>query len=399
VADFKSKLQQLSVRGTPVGAEELIERIEAELAGDPLVVTTKRREGVFMTKTDQQVTTKSPGPGRGLAWALAAFAVVLAIGGLYFAFRGDDSQVVDQTTVPTPTTVPVPEPEPTREGGMWPQSSLEEVEEAQERADAGDPDYTWQLAPNLESTLTNAEFGEQVETPEFIARFVREELGWDEFVLLVEDSGEADSQGLAVMAQLIRCEPGKSNPIWPSDEIAGGCAPTIDDFDYEAVEIHVAQPGMGGPEGIWVASAWNEVDFYQVAPLTDAEIAAIVEPFLQARIAGEGAEQYLGLLDSTPGCQPDTDCFHFETGFLYATSTGAPYERAEFKIADGPEWPIGDHLQLKVRLFADGGQTVVEQTFSLEGEGGQRPPSPGRYPLYHHQDDQSTENGQPLPKN
>jgi hypothetical protein len=41
VADFSSKLQQLSSRGTPVGAEELIERIEAELAEAPLVVATK----------------------------------------------------------------------------------------------------------------------------------------------------------------------------------------------------------------------------------------------------------------------------------------------------------------------------------------------------------------------
>ena len=66
MADFTNKLHQLSERGTPVGAEELVERIEAELVGDPLVVATKRREGVFMTKTDQPVTTKSPGPGRGL---------------------------------------------------------------------------------------------------------------------------------------------------------------------------------------------------------------------------------------------------------------------------------------------------------------------------------------------
>ena len=49
-------------------------------------------------------------------------------------------------------------------------------------------------------------------------------------------------------------------------------------------------------------------------------------------------------------------------------------------------------MKLKVRLFAEGGQTVVEQTFSLYGG------MAGRWPLYHHQDDQSTENGQPLPK-
>ena len=51
MADFETKLHWLSERGDPVGAEELIERIEADLAGDPLVVVNKRREGTLMTKT------------------------------------------------------------------------------------------------------------------------------------------------------------------------------------------------------------------------------------------------------------------------------------------------------------------------------------------------------------
>jgi hypothetical protein len=191
----------------------------------------------------------------------------------------------------------------------------------------------------------------------------------------------------AIGAQFIRCEPGKSNPLWPDDPRFGGCAPTIDDFHYETAEVFVAQPGKQGPEGIWVASFWSELDpseqVEQVAPLTDAEIAAIVEPFLQARVAGEGAEQYLG--------RPD-DLQHFEIGFLYATSTGAPYERAEFEVINEQEWP-GGGMKLQVRMFAEGGQTVVEQDLSLEGER-----EGGRWPLYHHRDDQSTENGLPLPR-
>ena len=31
---------------------------------------------------------------------------------------------------------------------MWPQSTLEEVRAAQQRADAGDPDFTWQVDPS-----------------------------------------------------------------------------------------------------------------------------------------------------------------------------------------------------------------------------------------------------------
>lgn len=51
MADFENKLHQLSQRGNPIGAEVLIERIEAEMAGDPVVVLEKRREGLPMTKT------------------------------------------------------------------------------------------------------------------------------------------------------------------------------------------------------------------------------------------------------------------------------------------------------------------------------------------------------------
>ncbi|HEU4916313.1 MAG TPA: hypothetical protein VFV13_07090, partial [Acidimicrobiia bacterium] len=84
--------------------------------------------------------------GRGIGWAVAAFVVVvLAVGGMYYGFRGNDGQVVDQTTVLTSTTILAPEPESPVSGSMWPQSNLEEVREAQERADAGDADYTWQL--------------------------------------------------------------------------------------------------------------------------------------------------------------------------------------------------------------------------------------------------------------
>lgn len=127
MSDFETKLRWLSERGNPVGAEELIERIEADLAGDPLVVVAKRREGTTMTKTQQPPTTGQPSRFKGPGWALAAFVVILAVGGLYFAFSGDDGQVVDQTTVPTPTTVLTPAPNPTRlpEAGQEPIGPLD----------------------------------------------------------------------------------------------------------------------------------------------------------------------------------------------------------------------------------------------------------------------------------
>ena len=103
MADFETKLRWLSERGSPVGAEELIERIEADLAGDPLVVVAKRREGTIMTKTRQSPRTSTPSRYRGPAWAVTAFVAVIAVATLYLAFSSDGDQVAD--TLPPPTTV------------------------------------------------------------------------------------------------------------------------------------------------------------------------------------------------------------------------------------------------------------------------------------------------------
>lgn len=263
----------------------------------------------------------------------------------------------------------------------WPQASLEEVQEAQQLADAGDPNFIWQLEPSMESL-------EPGEVPELLARAVQKRFGWEESFLM-GSSGEVESEGRrAIGFQVVRCEPGKSNPLWPNDPLLGGCAPTIDDFTYETVEIYVTQPGKQGLEGIWLVSAWpSEVStLSQIAPITEDEIAAIVEAFLQARIAGEAAEQHLG--------DPD-DVQHLEIGYLYATSTGAPYERAEFEIEDGAiddQGPLGGEIGLKVRLFAEGGQTVVEQTLELETR------ADGSWAIYQHEDNSNTENGVPLPR-
>jgi Tol biopolymer transport system component len=115
MADFAGKLQRLSVRGIPVGVEELIERIEAELAGDPLVVVPQRRKGIVMTKTDQSVTSKGPGPRRGLGWMAVAFVAILIAGGWLIVFSRNGGEVAEQDTVPTPTTTPIPTTAPATE--------------------------------------------------------------------------------------------------------------------------------------------------------------------------------------------------------------------------------------------------------------------------------------------
>ena len=424
--------------------------------------------------------------GRGIGWAVAAFViVVLAVGGMYFAFRRGDGQVVDQTTVTTSTpvfesgsvegtwvttdadgstptmTVQVtedgiveiivlddvasvcsgapstmtgtggledetvlvipaptltcddgtepqaleggslddilqdltfthdpendtlsdnigsswrregtedPSPPPTAATAMWPQSNLEEVVEAQELADAGHPGYTWQLDATL---AANGEpWGAEI-----FARFIEEELGWEDSSRF---GGYASGEGVYDEVLFIRCAPGRSNPLSPFYEDVPPeirrCAPTIDEFSYETVTIRVTQPGRRGPDGIWVVEQWEMnrpadqgslwgllyPDFAfsqveQVVPPSDVEVRDLLEAFLQARVDGEGAEQYLLR-------EPEGSIFRdHEVPILYATTTGAPYERYEIEKALGPVWPTG-WTEYKVGLFAEGG-TVVEQYF------------------------------------
>jgi hypothetical protein len=109
VADFEQKLRMLSERGSPVGVEELIERIEAELAGDPFVVVNKQRGGHLMTKTEEPRTRIDPGRHRRWGWGLAALVVIVATAGVYLAMTGEgDRPVIDQGPVPEATSTPSP---------------------------------------------------------------------------------------------------------------------------------------------------------------------------------------------------------------------------------------------------------------------------------------------------
>jgi hypothetical protein len=237
-------------------------------------------------------------------------------------------------------------PEPTASADMWPQSTLEEVQEAQELADAGDPDYTWQVDPQLTSDDPFAQLavGHQIE---LVDRFLRQVLGWEAYMLNPWEGDVFSDQ------RYVRCAPGRTNPLYPpgpEPEWGELCAPTIDDLNYESVSLDLVQLDRQGPEGIWVVNGWGTT-----APFTQADPVAVerqaterLEKFLTARIAGQGAELRV-LVD------PDLD-----VPLLYATTSGAPYERYEIERVDGPRWPDA-RMTFSVRLFADGDATVVEQ--------------------------------------
>ncbi|MBF8289073.1 MAG: hypothetical protein HW391_41 [Chloroflexi bacterium] len=252
----------------------------------------------------------------------------------------------------------LPSPDPTTSGGMWPQTSLEEVRQAQKHADAGDPDYTWQVDPRLTSPEWWAKVRDEG-PPEVVARFLRQELGWDAF-LFNPFAKQRVTDGVIGNLVYLQCAPGETNPLYP---VATGfdatgaerCAPTIDGFRYETVSLDLSQLERRGPYGIWVVSRWaTAAPFTQAEPrVIEAQATERLEDFLRARIEGEGAEGLVGLSTSAE-----------EVPLLYGTTTGAPYERSEIERVGPPVWPYG-WMEFVVRLFADDGETVVEQPIAL----------------------------------
>ena len=258
-----------------------------------------------------------------------------------------------------------PSPDPAISGQMWPQTSLEEVRAAQERADAGDPDYTWQIG----AQLTEDDPWGHVDELELVDRFIREVLGWDAYMFNkaaggdVNESGGTDGwvDGALTDQRFLRCTPGRTNPLYQPDSEQPGdsCAPTLDDLRYESVSLDLAQLDRKGLDGIWVVNRWRlTAPFAQADPVAvEAQATERLEEFLAARIAGTGAEGHVQV-------DPDID-----VPLLYAITSGAPYERYEIERVDGPLWPYG-RMTFSARLFADGDATVVEQKIGWEpGEG------------------------------
>jgi hypothetical protein len=294
-------------------------------------------------------------------------------------FRVQDG---DQQATPSPTTEPSLASEQPRSGSMWPQSTPDEVRAAQQRADAGDAEYTWQVDPGLMS----AEWWAYVKAGGvgIVERFLRDELGWDQFLFNPFLPLEYTTEEGVLQVVYVRCAPGKTNTLYgvfPEGHNgapgAESCAPTLDDLRYETVSLDIAQPGKQGPTGIWVVSRWTRTaPFAQTDPaIAEAQATARLREFLRARVAGEGAEGQVDLVGfGSTG----------EVPLLYATTKRAPFERFEFELVSGPEWPFA-WMEFAVRLFADGGATVVEQplrwadsTFSLRAS-------------------ETTENGDPVP--
>ena len=268
------------------------------------------------------------------------------------------------TPAPSPSATASPSASPGLSTRMWPQTTLAEVHRAQELADAGDPAYTWQLGvdgaqvgQNHPCAGSSAGCWRQAGGGIF-RRFLEEELGWEEFFWVEAFAHRGYGAGDVIF---VRCAPGGANPSYPDDP--DGCGPTIDELRYETVRIHVAQPERQDGSGIWVVTEWELIEpAEQIAPPTDAEIAASLGAFLQARIDGNGAECFADFAEFD---ELADERLRKEIPLLYGTSAGASYVRSEFEIVDGPVWPEA-RMRLAVRLFTRNDETVVRQLFSLE---------------------------------
>lgn len=284
-----------------------------------------------------------------------------------------------------PSVVPTSQPTSQPNSTTWPQSTLDEVRQAQALANAGDSSYTWQV----DAQLAGDEYGKwerlyngQVE---LVDRFLREELGWEAYMQNVFVGGADHS---LTDQRFLRCAPGRTNPLYPPRPATqqGGelCAPTLDELTYESVSLDLVQPDRQGPGGIWVVSRWRPTTFAQADPaVAEAKATQRLQDFLAARIAGRGAE---GRVDVY------ADWLGREVPLLYATTSGVPYERFEFERVDGPRWPYGGDIGFSVRLFADGDAIVVEQVIVSHWDGGASVGIEGGLGM----SSTTTENGQPV---
>ena len=336
---------------------EAVDRAPSRLieASRDRVRATPQRSGWWPTRTTSNRTTFA-------TLAVAAAAVVVVAVGVVGLAQLDGPTIGPAVPLPSSTLQATQQPsvaapssavdDPAGDGvveNQWPQQTDEDVRLAQERADAGDPAYAWQL-----------------DQDEVATRFLRDVLGWD-------GSLKTDDPSNDLGGMWIRCGPAELNPLYPTaDENAPGadrCAPTIDDFRYEAVRLTLRQPAPqpgAEPYGIWVVHEWATSEpFAQVDPrVAETEVTARLEEWLAARIAGQGAEGKVDTEDDRGDGRCNRGlaamCRIDEVPLLYATTSGARYERYEIDRVAGPRWPRAE-MEFTIRLFADDGATVVEQ--------------------------------------
>jgi hypothetical protein len=285
----------------------------------------------------------------------AAAIVILGVGLAVIIHQARSTAPIRHAPPPTP-----PRSQVNLYRGIWPQISLEDAQLAQQRADSGDAAYSWQVDGSQDTHVPQ--------------RFLQEHLGWARAAYVgteydPPDHGGQDYEAKAVYYHFIECGRG-INPLYPrmttSDPTGGGplptdganCAPTIDQTHYHTVRVRAEQPAKRGRTGIWVVTDYQDSQPYvQTTPPSEADVRRLMNAYLTARVAGAGAETYVGSIASDTTVHLD----------LYATSSGSRYQRFEITSFAGPEWPSGT-FRLIVLLTAQDGRSVEESTYAIDAE-------------------------------
>jgi hypothetical protein len=149
--------------------------------------------------------------------------------------------------------------------GIWPQDTREEAQEAQQQAvdqTRIEPGCTAQgpeclVPPDLW----------QLDAEEVVVRYARQVLGWE------KASVTADLEPLPD-------EPG------PVKRLVKRCAAHVFCAPQDSALVTVERLLRSDRTGLWFVTAWE-------SPAPNASVVAFVSDFLQARIAGSGAERFL----------------------------------------------------------------------------------------------------------
>ena len=100
MADFERKMLMLAERGTPIGPDALIERVEQALADSRLAET----DGYLADRPARRVAPAAPSVRRGFALAMGVFLAVVAVGALLFYLTQTGSGEFVDTVPPTEIT-------------------------------------------------------------------------------------------------------------------------------------------------------------------------------------------------------------------------------------------------------------------------------------------------------
>jgi hypothetical protein len=188
---------------------------------------------------------------------------------------------------------------------------------------------------------------------EAASRYVKAELGWERIRLLdltYADTPEAEDAG-PVRVRVIRCAESDWDDTYPDVS----CDPSPDDRAYPAALVTVERGGANEPG--WMVTDLERVSVHQPPPVAIEDVQVFVRAFLEARIQGSGAEEYLAPRAREQLPNP-----------LYNPRSDPAYERFKVLFIDGPLWPFASWevgIRMSTEQRSAGDATSFTETLAI----------------------------------